>query len=184
LLTLHRDRLRRMIAVRMDPRVAGRLDPSDVIQETVMEAARRLPDYLRRRDCAFYPWLRRIAWDQLVAIHRRHVEARRRAVEREAWGELGLSDESVAQLADVFQARQASPSSHLLREELRQRVQAALAGLGGQDREVLVLRHLEQLSMQETAEVLGISLSAAQSRYRRALERLHERLGGKSLEDC
>jgi len=78
LLSLHRDRLRRMIGVRMDPRLAARIDPSDVIQEAAIEVARRLPEYLKRRDCAFYPWLRRIAWERLVWLHRQHVEARRR----------------------------------------------------------------------------------------------------------
>ena len=94
-----------------------------------------------------------------------------------------LPDQSAVQLADMLQASQSSPSRHMVREELRQRVRAALGRLGEQDREVLVLRHLEQLTMRETAEVLGVSLSAGQSRYRRALERLHRRLGGQSLED-
>jgi RNA polymerase sigma-70 factor (ECF subfamily) len=159
------------------------MDPSDVIQEAAVEVARRLPEYLKRRDCAFYPWLRRIAWERLVHLHRQHVQARRRSVEREVCCEVRLSDESVVPLADLLQASQTSPSRHLVREELRHRVRAALGHLGPQDREILVLRHLEQLAVQEAADVLGISLSAAQSRYRRALERLHERLGGGSLEE-
>ena len=183
LLSLHRDRLRRMIGVRMDPRLVARIDPSDVIQEAAIEVARRLPDYLKRRDCAFYPWLRRIAWERLVWLHRQHVEARRRSVEREMDGDVPLPDESVMQLADLLRASQTSPSRHLVRKELRQRVRAALAALGPPDREILVLRHLEQLAMKEIAEVLGVTLSAAQSRYRRALERLHERLGGQPLEE-
>jgi RNA polymerase sigma-70 factor (ECF subfamily) len=94
-----------------------------------------------------------------------------------------LPDESVMQLADLLQASQTSPSGHVMREELRQRVRAALKALGLQDRGILVLRHLEQLAMKEIAEVLGITLFAAQSRYRRAVERLHEQLGGKPLEE-
>lgn len=183
LIALHRSRLRRMIGVHMDTRLAARIDPSDVIQEAVIEVARRLPAYLKQRECAFYPWLRRIAWERLVWLHRHHIEARRRSVEREMDWEASLPDESVVQLADLLQASQTSPSRHVVREELRQRVRAALRALGPQDRGILVLRHLEQLAMKEIAEVLGVTLFAAQSRYRRAMERLHERLGGKPLEE-
>jgi RNA polymerase sigma-70 factor, ECF subfamily len=183
LILLHRERLRRMIGVHMDTRLTARLDPSDVIQEATIEVARRLPEYLKQRDCAFYPWLRRIAWERLVWLHRRHVKAHRRSVERELDGEVRLPDESVMQLADLLQASQTSPSRHLIREELRQRVRAALRAIEPEDREILVLRHLEQLTMKESAEVLGVTLFAAQSRYRRALERLHEQLGGQPLEE-
>jgi RNA polymerase sigma-70 factor (ECF subfamily) len=183
LISLHRGRLRRMIGVHMDTRLAARIDPSDVIQEAAIEVSRRLPAYLKRRECAFYPWLRRIAWERLAGLHRQHVEARRRSVEREMDCEVPLPDESVVQLADLLQASQTSPSRHMVREELRQRVRAALQALGPLDRGILVLRHLEQLSMKEIAEVLGLTLFGAQSRYRRALERLHEQLGGEPLEN-
>ena len=183
LIPLHRDRLRRMIGVHMDTRLAARLDPSDVIQEAAIEVSRRLPEYLKQRECAFYPWLRRIAWERLVCLHRQHVEARRRSVEREMDCDVQLPDESVMQLADLLQASQTSPSRHMIREELRHRVRAALKALGPQDREILVLRHLEQLTMKEVAEVLRVTVFAAQSRYRRALERLHEQLGGEPPED-
>ena len=83
LLTRHREQLRRMIAVRMDPRLAARIDPSDVIQEATAEAARKLPDYLQRPACPFYPWLRQIAWERLVQLHRHHIHAQRRSVKRE-----------------------------------------------------------------------------------------------------
>ena len=86
LLERHRARLRRMVAVRLDRRVAARVDPSDLVQETLAEAAARLSDYLRRRPLPFYPWLRQIAWDRLVEAHRRHLRAGRRSVAREVPG--------------------------------------------------------------------------------------------------
>ncbi len=176
-----RDRLWRMVAVRMDPRLAARIDPSDVIQETITEASRRLPAYLKRREIPFYPWLRQIAWERLVQMHRRHVEAEKRSVRREVrWK---LSDESVMQLAERLQMRGSGPSARLLREELRQRVRNALDQLPTRDREVVVLRHLEQLQYKEIAVVLDISVAAIQSRYRRAVERLHDLLSDPSSED-
>ena len=85
LLTRYRDRLRQMVAVRMDPRVAARLDASDIVQETLVEASRKLPEYLRDEPLPFYPWLRQIAWERLVDLHRRHVQAQKRAVGRQVW---------------------------------------------------------------------------------------------------
>ena len=84
LLAKHRGRLRQMISLRMDPRLAPRIDASDVIQEALAEASRRMPDYLEHPPCAFYPWLRRIAWDRLVDLHRHHIDAQRRSVTRPA----------------------------------------------------------------------------------------------------
>jgi RNA polymerase sigma-70 factor (ECF subfamily) len=170
LLTRHRGRLRQMVALRMDRRLSARVDPSDVVQETLAEAAQNLSDYLRKQPLPFYPWLRRIAWDHLVELHRRHVGARRRSVTREE--SLPLSDESALELAGRLFARGSSPSERLLRSELRSRVQAALARLSVTDREVLVLRHLEQLSTRETAAVLGVSEGAVKVRHLRALQRL------------
>ena len=177
LLTLHRSRLRRMVAVRIDPRLAARVDPSDVVQEAALEAVRKLPAYLKSRACPFYPWIRQIAWEKLIQLHRRHVEAQCRSVRREVSWDMNLPDESIHQLADVLVARQSSPSRRVVRREVRQRVGRSLEQLAATDREVLVLRHLEQLSLGEVSDVLGISLAATQSRYRRALERLHSRLG-------
>src|SRR5438477_6125508 len=99
LLDLHRRRLRRMVALRLDRRLAARLDPSDVVQEALADAAGKLTDYLRRRPLPFYPWLRRLAWERLVALHRRHVRAGCRSVAREEPGGLALPDESAVALA-------------------------------------------------------------------------------------
>src|SRR5262245_37224840 len=168
LLQRYRSRLTRMVAVRADPRLAARMDPSDVVQETLAEAARRLDGYLRDRPLPFYPWLRRLALDRLTALHRRHVQARRRSVTREE-GAVGLPDRSALALADRLFARTSSPSARLRRSELRARARAALAALPEQDREVLVLRVLEELSAKEIGEMLGISEVAVRSRQFRAL---------------
>ena len=176
LLDLHRDRLRQMINVRMDSRIAARIDPSDVVQEVLAEAARQLPEYLRDRPLAFYPWLRRLAWKKLVGVHRRHLHARRRSVTCEESFQPILSDQSVMELADRFTAAGTNPRSDLMRKELRRRVWDALNRLDHRDREVVILRHLEQLKLKEIAAVLEITEAAVQSRYRRAVERLHRLL--------
>jgi len=169
-----------MISVRMDPRLVARIDPSDVIQEAMADASRKLPEYLQQRRCAFYPWLRQIAWERLVQLHRRHVQAQRRSVTREARWNMNLSDASTMLLADRLAASGTSVGGRMVREELRQRVRRALDQLPPRDREVVVLRHLEQLSFKEIAAVLEISQAAAQSRYRRAVERLHDLLSDGS----
>src|SRR5262245_59310324 len=151
LLMRHRKRLRQMVALRMDRRLAARVDPSDVVQEALADADRELSDYLRNRPLPFYPWLRQLAWDRLIELHRRHLYAQKRSVRREDPDFLALPDESAVQLARRLLAPGSSPSKRLLRDELRGRVQAALAQLSPRDREVLVLRHLEQLSTLETA---------------------------------
>jgi RNA polymerase sigma-70 factor, ECF subfamily len=125
LLARHRDRLRRMVAVRMDRHLAPRLDPSDIVQDVLADADRELSDYLRHRPVPFYPWLRQLAWDRLVEVHRRHVRAGKRSVKREEMGLGDLPDESVLLLADRLLDRGHSPSQHAVREESRRRVPAA-----------------------------------------------------------
>jgi RNA polymerase sigma-70 factor (ECF subfamily) len=182
LLQRHRRRLRRMVAVRFDPRLAARVDPSDVVQETLAEAAASLDRYLRERPLPFYPWLRQLAQRRLIDLHRRHVQARRRSVTREA-GPAALPDPSALALADRLFARTSSPSARLHRQERRDRVRAALEALPEQDREVLVLRILEALPTRETAAILGISEVAVRSRQVRALDRLRVLLGPDFLEE-
>ena len=177
LLGRHRARLRQMVAVRIDPRLAARVDPSDVVQEALAEATQKLPDYLRHRPLPFYPWLRQIAWEKLLDVHTRHVAVQKRSVTREGPNHLDLSDHSTMQLVDRLVASGTSPSRRMVRKEIRERVRAALAALPPNDREVVILRHLEQLTLREIAAVLGITEAATQSRYRRAVERLHAVLG-------
>lgn len=167
----YRDRLRRMIAVRMDPRLAGRFDPSDVIQEALMDASRRLPRYVEERQVQFYPWLRRLALERLIDLHRRHLSDKRDPACEIHPGD--LPDGSVWKLADqLAAASSAGPDAQALVEEQRRRLHDALARLSGKDREVLVLRYLEQLSIAETADVLGLQESAVKMRHLRALERM------------
>jgi RNA polymerase sigma-70 factor (ECF subfamily) len=172
LLQRHRRRLRHMVALHLDRRLAARLDPSDVVQEILAEADRRLDDYLRRRPLPFYPWLRQLAFDRLAAAHRHHVRAERRSVTREDGEPLGLPGGSALQLADRLLASGLCPSEACRREELRDRVRGALAALTESDREVVVLRYLEQLTAREVGAILGVGEAAAKKRALRALQRL------------
>jgi RNA polymerase sigma-70 factor (ECF subfamily) len=183
LLVQYQQRLRQMVAVRLDRRLAARIDPSDVVQETLAEALQQLSEYLRRPPLPFYPWLRQLAWKRLAELYRRHIRAAKRSVCREEHDTPPLPDESALDLAGRLLAPGSSPSARLRREELFGRVQAALAQLPERDREVLVLRHLEQLSTAEIAAVLGIKEGAVYTRHLRALERLRGLLGDDFLEE-
>jgi RNA polymerase sigma-70 factor (ECF subfamily) len=179
LLLMHQQRLRHMVAVRLDRRLAARIDPSDVVQEALADAAQKLPAYLRERPLPFYPWLRRLAWERLVKLHQRHLAGKRSVRREEQWP---LPEESALELAQRLLADGTSPSNQALRAELRARVQAALAQLAERDREVLVLRYLEQLSTQEIAAVVGSTPAAIKVRHLRALERLRALLGEERSE--
>jgi RNA polymerase sigma-70 factor (ECF subfamily) len=169
----HQDRLRRMAMLRMDPRLQGRVSPSDVIQETYLQAAAALADYLRRPDAPFYFWLRGIARNKLLQLHRDHLRAEKRDARREATLESPADTRSVA-LAAMLAADDTLPSAAADRSELQRHLRDALERLEPLDREVLALRHFEQLSNAETAELLEITPAAASKRYLRALERLKE----------
>jgi RNA polymerase sigma-70 factor (ECF subfamily) len=168
----HRAYLLRVVELRLDGRVRARIDPSDVVQETMMEAVRRLPDYLLRRPMAFRLWLRKTAQERLLMAERFHLGAARRSVRRE----VPLPDGSSAQLARQLLAGGSSPGQHLDRRERARQVHEAVARLSPADREILALRNLEGLSNQEAAEVLGVGPAAASRRYGRALLRLREEL--------
>ena len=172
LLTRYRSRLRQMVMVRMDPRLKSRIDPSDVVQEALMDASRMLPEYLRDRPLPYYPWLRQVAWQRLYDLHVRHVQAKKRSVAREVVEAMMLSDASIVQLAERVVAAGTSPSMNLFRKELRRRVQEALGQMKAEDREVLVLRYLEQSDAKEIAAIVGISADAVNMRHLRALKRL------------
>jgi RNA polymerase sigma-70 factor (ECF subfamily) len=170
LLARHRDRLRRMVTARLDRRLSARVDPSDVVQEAMAEAAIHLDAYLRERPLPFYPWLRHFACDRLMKLHRHHIKSQKRSVTREeGWS---MPDESAQQLANRLLARSANPVSRLIREELRDRVRAALEKMAEQEREVLVMRNLEHLTIAEIAAILDISEGAVKVRHLRALRRL------------
>jgi RNA polymerase sigma-70 factor (ECF subfamily) len=175
LLDRHRRQLRSLIALRMDPRLAARVDPSDVVQESLAEAAQRLWAYLKARPLPFYPWLRQIALERLIDLQRRHVRSQKRTVRREEWRLPVLPDDSVQGLARLA-SMGSSPSRALQRRDLQERMRAALERLAERDREVLLLRHFEQLPVKQIAAVLGISEGAAKVRHARALERLRQEL--------
>jgi len=183
LLQMHRPRLRRMVAVHMDPRLSARVDASDVVQEALLQASRKMPQYLRDRPLPFYPWLRQIAWERLVHLHEVHIGTAKRGVGREAAGRMKLPDDSVLELAERLVAHTSNPSGRVLRDEMRHRVHAALVQLSPGDRDVLVLRYLEQLQIKEIAAILGITEGAATKRHVRGLERLRNVLEGQS-EQC
>jgi RNA polymerase sigma-70 factor (ECF subfamily) len=174
LLERHRGRLRQLVAVRLDRRLAARIDPSDVVQETLADAAERLNDYLRDQPLPFYPWLRQIAQERLADAYRQHVRAGRRSVKREE--PPVLPGESMMELAERILARDIGASGGMRRAERQARLRSALDRLSERDREVLVLRHLEQLSTRDAAAVLRISEGAVKVRLLRALQRLRDLL--------
>src|SRR5262245_14537658 len=166
----HRAYLVRLAELRLDAQVQGRVDPSDVVQEAQMEAHRRLADYLRRPPLPFRLWLRQIAYDRLLMLHRRHARAEQRAVGREAF----LSEQSSLLLAGGLFAGGPTASEKAVREELAERVRRALAALPAGEREVLVLRNLEGLTNLEVAQLLEVDQATASRRYGRAVLRLRE----------
>jgi RNA polymerase sigma-70 factor (ECF subfamily) len=169
-----------MVAVRMDSRLAARLDPSDVVQEALIEALRQLPEYLRGSPMPFYPWLRQIAWNRLVDLHRRHILARHRSVDREIQLDPQIDEQSAMRLAEILLARDPAPAARMLRDELRQRVHAAIARLRPEYREVLVLRQIEQMPVADISVVLGIPDGTVKSRHFRALAELKSLLESDS----
>jgi RNA polymerase sigma-70 factor (ECF subfamily) len=177
LLERHRVRLRRMLTMRMDKRLATRVDPSDVVQEALKAAHGRLSEYLNDPHPTFYLWLRGIALDRLVELYRRHVVAGKRSVLREQPRGPVINDESEFELANYLVTQSLNPSRDLVMEELLTRVRNGLQQLSTNDREILELRHLEQLSVKEIAAVLGISKTAVTTRHLRALQRLRDILG-------
>jgi RNA polymerase sigma-70 factor, ECF subfamily len=177
LLSGYRNQLRRMIAIRLDKRLAARVDASDVVQEAMKDAHARMPEYFADPQLAFYPWLRRIAVDRLADVYRTHMGADKRSVLREHIWTLNINDESVAELAQSIVTSSINPGQRAAQAELQTRMQAALMVLKPHDREVLVLRYLEQLGIMEIADTLGISQTAVTSRHLRALQRLRQLLG-------
>jgi RNA polymerase sigma-70 factor (ECF subfamily) len=178
-LAAHRDSLRRLIELRLDPRLRARLDPSDVVQEALLEAVRRLPDYLARRPMPFPLWLRQTACQCLVDLRRQHLGAECRAVERER----PLPEASSLLLARAVLGAPAAPQRLAEERELAGRVRQALAALAEDDAEIILLRNFEDLSNQDAAQVLGIEPAAASKRYGRALLRLRQRLVDLGLAD-
>jgi RNA polymerase sigma-70 factor (ECF subfamily) len=172
-----------MVCIHLDTRLRARIDPSDVVQEAFVDAAIKLPRYLRTTPVEFYPWLRQIAWNRLIDLHRKHVLAGRRSVKREQRLGATLPDESMAELAVRLIHPGSSPSRNLHRKEVRATVRAAIDRLKPSDREVLVLLYLEQLRPAEVAQIIGINEKAVNMRHLRALERLKATLDNPLSEN-
>lgn len=170
LLERHRERLHRMVHFRLDPRLVGRIDAEDVLQDTFLECSKRLQAF-RDDDKPFLVWVRLITQQTMIDLHRKHLGAKMRTAGREVMAPASGT------LSGFFVAHVTSPSGAVMREELRQRIEQALASMDEIDREVLLLRHFEELSNKEAAVVLGIQENAASNRYVRALGRLKGHLG-------
>ncbi|HMC65408.1 MAG TPA: sigma-70 family RNA polymerase sigma factor [Gemmataceae bacterium] len=175
----HRDRLRQMVRLRLDRRLQGRLDPSDVLQEAYLVFSRRFADYAQNPTVPFYLWLRSLTGQKLIDMHRQHLGAKMRDAAQEVSLYRGaLPQASSVSLAAQLLGRLTSASRAAIRAETQIRVQEALNSMDPMDREVLTLRHFEMLSNEEAAQVLGLSKSAASNRYIRALKRMKDILTG------
>ena len=169
----HRDRLWRIINFRLDPRLAGRIDADDVLQETYLAAERRIQHVLEDAPEGMFIWFRLLANQTLAEVHRRHLGIQARDPTRERSISGGYSGESTSfSISSRLFGHLTSPSQAVLRNELSEQLDMALASMDDMDREVLALRHFEELSNRETARVLNLSEQAASMRYVRALNRL------------
>ena len=164
-----------MIAGRLERRVSAHVDPSDIVQETLIDANRRLDEYLETRAVPFVVWLRQIAAERLIDTYRRHLWSQCRSVAREHRGAMP-GDRSSQELTEMLVSGQSSPSDRLICLEQFDQVRAAIDRLPWRSREVLIMRHIEQRSQDEIARVLGISPGAVKARILRATLRLREML--------
>ena len=175
----HRPRLRRMVDMRLDPRVAGRVDPSDVLQEAFMDASNQLQGYLDKTPMQPFLWLRFLTGQRLMALHRRHLGAQKRDAKRDVpLPGLGRPQVYSESLSCQLAGRLTTPSGAVARLEMQTRLHEALEEMEPLDCEILALRHFEELTNNEAAEELGISKAAASKRYVRALDRLRKVLAG------
>jgi RNA polymerase sigma-70 factor, ECF subfamily len=177
--TRHRERLRQMIRLRLDRRLQGRIDSSDVLQDTFLEVARRAQEYVAHPDMPPFIWLRYLTGQTLSALHRHHLKVHM----RDAGKEVSLRHRATPQansasLAEMLLGRLTSPSRAARRAEMQLKLQETLNAMEPFDREVLALRHFEELSNGEVAQVLGLTKTAASNRYIRALRRLKAALKG------
>ncbi len=185
LLDTFREPLRRAVNLRLDPALARRVDASDIVQDVLLEANQRLRDYLKTPNMPFQLWLRHLAQDRIIDAHRRHRLAQRRSIDREqaiarpAWADDESSVGLVMQLIDT----ERTPASEAIQQELARKLTEAMEELAEDDKEIILMRHTEQLSNQEVAHTLGLSEAAASMRYLRALRRLRAVLVPDSNSD-
>lgn len=171
--------------MRLDQRIQRRVDVSDVVQDVMVEAHRRLRDYLGQPSMAFHLWLRQIAKDRIIDAHRRHRVSGKRSVDREqALQAGGPDDRSAVDLAMQLLDPEITPASAAVQAEMIRRVEEAVGQLAEQDFEIVAMRHYEQLSNQEVAQTLGLTEPAASMRYLRAIRRLRAILGGDNPDEA
>jgi RNA polymerase sigma-70 factor (ECF subfamily) len=166
-----------MVSFRLDPRLCARVDESDVVQEALAEAVQKLPQYFDERPVPFYPWLRQIAWRQIMRLHEEHLYRQKRSVFKEQHRVAPVSDLSCIELARQLAAKSLGPSTIMRKNERIARVRQAMETLQPNHREVLMLRYVELLTISEIAAVLNISEAAVKMRRVRALEQLRISLG-------
>jgi RNA polymerase sigma-70 factor (ECF subfamily) len=177
LLDRHREALRRMIELRLDRKILRRVDASDIVQDVMVDANRRLQVYLDNPIMPFHLWLRQMARDRLIDAHRRHRGSGKRSVDRErTMVATALGDHSTMELLSQLSDQELTPAAAATMHELRRRFEAALENLDETDREVVFMRHVEQLTNQEVAQSLELSEPAASMRYLRAMRRLRKLL--------
>jgi len=175
LMERHRDSLRRMVQLRLDQKIQRRVDVSDVVQDVLVEANRRLQDYLANPVMGFHLWLRQIAQDRIIDAHRRHRGSAKRSVDRERPLAIpAAGDHSTMELAAQLAGHEVTPGTAAMQAEMAKLVEAAIAKLPDQDCEIIIMRHYEQLSNQEIAQALSLTEPAASMRYLRAIRRLKE----------
>ena len=177
LMERHRESLRQIVRLRLDQKIQRRVDVSDVVQDVLIEANRRLPDYLANPLMSFRLWLRQIARDRIIDAHRRHRASARRSVDREQ--NLAVprgADQSSLELAALLGDQEMTPSEKIIQDEMLRRVEQAIGHLDQHDAEIIVMRHYEQFSNQEIAQALGLTEPAASMRYLRAIRRLKAQL--------
>jgi RNA polymerase sigma-70 factor, ECF subfamily len=171
----YRQRLRRIVNFRLDRRIYGRVDPDDVLQEAYLNADQRLKSLLSDRPATIFIWLRQIVNQTLADVHRRHLGAQKRTAKRDVSIHGGWSAQSTSvSLAIHLVGELTSPSQAALRNELAAQIDAALAGMNEIDREMLALRHFEELTNSEAAQILNMTVQAASMRYVRAIRRLRQ----------
>tara|TARA_R110002072_G_scaffold303069_2_gene492704 strand:+ start:35946 stop:36560 length:615 start_codon:yes stop_codon:yes gene_type:complete len=175
----YRDKLQRMVRFRLDRRLYGRIDTADVLQDVWLETSRRIEDYTSNPAVPFFVWVRQIAYQIIIDLHRRHLGAQKRNVSQEVSIAKWNCDTSVS-IAAQLAGNLTSPSNVAMRGERLAQLREALDSMDETDREVLALRHFEELSNNEVAEILGIQKTAASNRYVRALKRLKQVLEADS----
>ncbi|MEM7456979.1 MAG: sigma-70 family RNA polymerase sigma factor [Planctomycetota bacterium] len=184
LMDRHRNSVKQLVRMRLDQKIQRRVDVSDIVQDVFVEANRRLQTYLADPIMPFHLWLRQIARDRIIDAHRRHRVSARRSVDREqALAVPGGQDKSSIQLMSMLGDQRLTPAARALQAEMARRVEDAITRLDQRDCEIVVMRHYEQLTNQEIAEILGLTEPAASMRYLRAIRRLKKLLQDELPDD-